>query len=284
MKTKVSYFKNVNDTKPKTIRLAEWLSDTMEPNKERKALILKYRMLKSKRLKLQIPCITVSATFKRKRNLDNIKQLSGLICLDIDRKTNLAADMALVKEIFVKNPSVMYSGYSLGNDGVYVIIKIYKEKKLLKYFNFFKDKLAAVGVNIDESCKDATRLRFFSIDEDAYYNPKATEFKLPKKVKRKKYSKTNASKTDTEKVDAVVKLIEDNAIDITGDYSDWILIAGALNSAFGDGGLAYFQRISKYHRDYKERTTRVKYESCQKMNKCTLSSFFHIATKHGVRY
>ena len=284
-KIKVSYFKNVSDTVPKDYSLDEWLKDTINPPDALKNQVEKYRSSRSKPQKLKIPCITVSATFKTKRNLDNIKKKNELICLDIDKDSNPVADMNAVKEFFKKHPSTLYAGLSVSEQGVYAIIKISEKKDLIKYFEYFRKKLKSVGITIDESCKDYTRLRFFSVDERAYYNPKAKTFEIPKKPKIKKSTfKGNASKNNLDKVEAVVLLIEQNAIDITSSYADWVKIAGSLYNAFGETGRQFFHRISKYHHSYKEKTTDAKFDNCRNMSRVTLSSFFYIADSYGIRY
>lgn len=285
MKIKVSYFKNVSDTVPKDIKLDKWLKDTINPPVLLKRQVEKYRKTRNKAAKLRIPCVTISATFKNKRNLDNIKNNNKLICLDIDRDSNPVADMNAVKEFFTKHKSTMFVGFSVSENGVYVIIKISNKKPLIKYFEYFRDKLKDVGITIDESCKDATRLRFFSVDEKAYYNPNAETFVIPKKPKVKKSKfKGNASKSNLNKVEAVVSLVEQNAIDITADYNDWVKIAGALYNAFGEVGRQYFHRVSKYNHGYKERTADVKFDNCRSMSRITLSTFFYIADSYGIRY
>lgn len=283
---KISYFNNVSDTTPKSIRLEEWLSDTMEPSKKLEKLVSKYRLEGNKKDKLKLPCVTISASFKKYRNLDNIKKRNPLICIDIDKDDNPLLDMDLVKELLSKHPSTLYVGYSVSREGIYAIIKISHVDKLQKYFKHFKKKLSNVGVKIDEKCKDYTRLRFFSIDESAYYNPKAVEYKIPKKVRRNtsKAISAIASKSDTDKVEAVVRLIEKHAIDITIDYNDWIKIGAALCNSFGEGGRDYFHRISRFHHDYKVRDCNLKYSQCSKMNRVKLSSFFYVADSFGIRY
>lgn len=293
-KTKVSYFENVNDTVPKTIILEKWLKQTIKPPKELKQKVLKYRNLQSKSAKLKIPCITVSARFKKVRNLDNIKEKTNLICLDIDRyskksKCNICIDFKKTKELLSQFKSTMFVGYSVSSDGenvsngIYVIIKTHPKDSLSKVFKFYRKKLSRVGINIDESCKDYTRLRFFSYDPSAYFNPDAVAYKIPSQ-KKVKYKAVNASKSDIEKVENVVKLIEENSIDITSDYEDWYRIAGSLYNAFGDNGRQYFHRISKYYPDYKYKKADRKFDGCRNMKNVSLSTFFHIATKHGIRY
>lgn len=287
-KIKVSYFKRASDTVPKKTDLDKWLKNTISPPEDLKKQVEKFRHTKSKSAKLAIPCITISATFKDKRNLDNIIAKNGLICLDIDKDSNPIANMNLVKDFFKKHPSTMYSGFSVSEKGIYVIIKISKEKELIKYFKYFRNKLRTIGINIDESCKDYTRLRFFSVDENAYYNPEAKPFRIPKKVKPKKTNTptndTEASKTNLNKVEKVVQLIEGNAIDITSDYNDWVKIAGSLYNAFGESGRQFFHRVSKYNHGYKFKTADQKFDNCRKMSRLNLSSFFFIANSYGIRY
>ena len=285
-KTKVSYFKNVSDTVPKDFSLDKWLKDTIKPPDLLKKQVAKYRSTRDKSQKLKIPCVTISATFKRKRNLDNIKVKNGLICLDIDKDSNPIADMNLVKEFLKKHPSTVYVGFSVSRQGIYAIIRISEQKPLIKYFEYFKEKLKELGITIDESCKDYTRLRFFSVDEDAYYNPDAKVFVLPKKPKKPKKKKISdlATKGNFNKVEAVVSLIEANAIDITSDYNDWVKIAGALYNAFGETGREFFHRVSKYNHGYKFKDADRKFDNCRNMTRVTLSSFFYIADSYGIRY
>lgn len=284
-KYKVSFFKNVNRTYPKDYSLDRWLKNTIKPPSALKKTVLDYRDKKDKKLKLKIPCVTISATFKDKRNLDNIKKKNGLICLDIDKDDNPVADMLLVIELFKKHSSTLYVGKSVSKNGVYAIIKISKKKPLIKYYNYFEKKLSESGIKIDESCKDYTRLRFFSYDPDAYYNPKANEFKIPKKKKIKKKKFTGkVSKNDYDRVETVVQIIEQNAIDITTEYSDWVKIAGALYNSFGEDGRQFFHRVSKYNHGYQEKHTDSKFNKCMNMTKITLSTFFYIADSYGVRY
>lgn len=297
-KTEISLFSNVTDNVPKKAYLEDWLEQTINPPKSLKKQVNKYRKLGGARLKGQIPCVTISATFKKKRNLSKIKKKNPYIVLDIDRfakskkaTCNLCLDFDMVKEVFKQFPSCMYVGYSVSSDGdrkkdgMYAIIKLKKRTSLNKAFKHFKARLQRIGINIDESCKDYTRLRFFSYDSKAYYNPKAKAFEIPKKRKHKHYKGSGtASKSDREKVEAVISIIESQSIDITSSYEDWYKIAGALYAAFGESGRDYFHRVSKFYPDYSAKKTNRKYSNCANMKRVTLSTFFHIANSYGIRY
>lgn len=297
-KTKISYFEHVGDTVPKEISLKKWLKQTIKPPTELKEKVLKYRRYRSKNLKLSIPAVTISATFKKERNLKDIKNKTNYICLDIDRHAknkrntcNPCIDFDLFKDMMMDFKACLYVGYSVSSDGgefkdgMYAIVRLHEDDSLKRAFKFYRKKLARVGVNLDESCKDYTRLRFFSYDPSAYFNPDAKVFRIPRKakVKRSEISAENRG-NDYEKVLAVISVIESNGIDITSSYDDWYKIAGSLYNAFGENGRDLFHRVSKFHSKYNVKKTDSKFDGCMKMGRLTLSSFFHIATSHGIRY
>ena len=193
--------------------------------------------------------------------------------------------MSKVKSFLSKHPSTLYCGYSASKDGVYCILKIDKKVPLKKYFKYLKNKLSLNGIFIDESCMDITRLRFYSYDPEAFYNKKPLTLRLPKKEKIKKQKfQGNISKDNLHKVESVVRSIEENSIDITSDYSDWVKIAGSLYNTFGESGRAFFHRISRFHPDYKEKSTDRKFDNCRTMRRVSLSTFFYIANSYGIRY
>ena len=291
-KTEISLFNFVQDNVPKKTNLDKWLKSTIKPTSELKEKVLEYRKTGNKKIKESMPCVTISATFKKVRELKRIKKKNPFIVIDIDRNckaknkpSNTCIDMQMVKDLLSKHPSTYYCGRSIGNDGIYCIIKTDGKSSLIKYFKYFKKAFKKHGINIDESCKDYTRLRFFSYDDTAYYNPKAQPFKIPKqkKITAKKFN-GSVSKNDLEKVETVVSLIEKHQIDITSDYNDWIVIAGALYSSFGEQGRSFFLRVSRFYQGYNEKKANRKFDNCMNMRKVTLSSFFHIATSYGIRY
>lgn len=291
--TEISIFANVEDVVPKTMYLESWLANTIHPNDaDLKEKVLKYRETFDPEIKKSLPCCTISATFEGKRSLDNIKKKNRFICLDIDRhskskkrKCNQCVDMLLVKELFMAHPCTLYCGLSVSGDGIYAIIKIEDENKLTDFFNMFDESLSRIGINIDASCKDYTRLRFFSYDPDAYFNPNALQYAAPKEKIPPKLKPTNSySISDAEKVEKIIKVLEDTHMDITQSYEDWVKIGAALYEGFGDTGNDYFHRISSFYPDYDYKATERKWNNCKKMNKIKLDSLFYVASSYGVRY
>jgi hypothetical protein len=286
----ISVFKNAADNVPKDYDLDDWLELIIKPSKRLLSLVETYRNTFNDEDKRKLPGATISANFKDKRNLNNINQKLPFICIDIDRyskKKNKASndcvDMLLVKELFMSHPSCYFAGYSLSGSNIFAIIKLSDPDKLDQYFELLKNKLQLRGINIDESCKDYSRLRFFSYDSEAYYNKKAVPLSLPVKKVYKPQVQSYSS-TDDDKVIKLIEVIKTNTIDITGVYEDWIKIAGALNNSFGENGRYYFHSISQYHPDYTTKKCDDKYDHCSKMNKTTLGSLFKIASDYGVRF
>jgi hypothetical protein len=302
--TLISYFNTAEDTTPKDRSLDEWLKMTISPPENLEALVLKYRETQLRKDKVKIPCITISSRLEGHRNLDSIVEKTGFIAIDIDRfskskkkKSNRCVDMLLVKELFMEHPCCYYSGFSCGGDGVYAIFKIDPEIELIEYFNYFEESLSRVGLNIDESCKDYTRLRFFSIDKEAYYNPNAKVLKIKPKEQEEEKPKEQEPEfkpqtreraaerlSNWEKAKKVVELIEQTSIDITSSYDDWVKIAGALNNEFGHDGNSLFHRLSSFHPDYKWEEVNKKYKQCSNMTKVSFSTFLYIANSYGIRY
>jgi hypothetical protein len=291
--TKISIFSNVSDITPKPFYLEKWLFQTLKPFDDVSEKVKRFRKTFDKSIKESLPCCTVSGSFSGIRNLENIKSKNQLICLDIDRftkskkrKCNTCVDMQLVKEMFMQHPSTLYTGFSCSGDGVYAIMRIYEAEKLAEYFNYFQQKLARIGLNIDEICKDSTRLRFISVDEEGYFNPNAKFLKLPKAEDKLKVSQNPQSqnRSNTDRVEALCNVIEKNTIDITSAYDDWVKIAAALFSEFGDFGSTYFHRISRYHPEYSEKSCDAKFNQSRKMSKVNISSLFYVASIYGVRY
>lgn len=291
MQYQTSIFKDVEDIKPKPYDLEKWLKLTINPPERLKVLVDNYRNSMEQEDKLKIPLITVSSRLKGYRSLDNVEEHLPFICLDIDRWSkrkpcNLCVDMLLVKEMFMNFNFTYYCGFSTSGDGIYAIIKLGEVNRLDKYFKWLQIKLARVGVNIDSSCIDATRLRFFSVDTEAYLNTDAK----PLTVKDKpiltpiKSDGNSGFHTEQSKVERIISKVKSNGIDITASYDDWIKIGAALWNEFGESGRNYFHAVSSLHSDYSQAKCDKKFDNCKKLNKTSIASFYSIAGDYGIMY
>lgn len=290
----VSLFNNVRDVVPKDFSLFEWLQMTKDPPKNYKTLVDNYQNSMLRKDKEKIPCISIHASYHTERMEGNEQKKNNLICIDIDRKENKCIDMQMAKELLCKHPSTLYAGFSVSGEfnGVFAIIVIKENDRLLDYFEYFRNNFQKIGINIDVKCKDYTRLRFFSIDEDSYFNPMAKPFGIEiqeKKIEVEKPKKRTAAEdfaviTNADKVYKIIDVIEHQGIDITSDYNDWIKVGAALAREFGEDGRSMFHRISNKHSKYTIKDCDIKFDSCKKMNKVSFSSLFYIAESYGIRY
>lgn len=292
----VSWYYHVHDTESKDHSLIDWLKMTQNPTKEFLKLVESYRKTLLRRDKEKIPCCTVSARIEGDRNLDNIGHMNDLICIDIDRfskskkkKSNPCINLDLVKELMSQHPSVLYCGFSVsGSDsGMYVIFVLEERDRLEDYFNHFKERFSHIGINIDETCKDYTRLRFFSVDKEAYFNENVVPYSIKPKEPIKspaEATKTTSQRSNEDKVRKMIDIISTHGIDITSSYDDWVSVGAALADEFGESGREMFHEVSRNHPEYNEKSTDFKFNSCLKMHRIKINSFFKIANDYGVRY
>ena len=224
------------------------------------------------------PAVTVSGKFENARKASQLTDHSGFIAMDFD---NIDDIEQLENEL--RTDKYTYSLFrSISGNGLCAIVKIdgKKHKDAFKSLEAYYLKHYSVG--IDPSCKDVSRLRIISYDPNLYLNPESEKFEnyLPKKKGRKPKIKPTFSTDDD--VEYVIKQIEAKRIDITSNYSEWVELAFALYSEYGDSGEEYFHRISQFHPEYDERKTSIKYRSARGGGSVSINTFFHYAKKNGL--
>lgn len=271
LNVEVSWFHSYMDPKPAgTTSLLQWLTNNnYEPTVEA------IRMIKDKAerdaKKALLPAITPSGTFSHRSDQSMLKH-SGFICLDIDHKDNsnlqnffeLKSEMAKIKQ-------VAYCGLSVSGEGFFVLIPIAYPDKHLQHFLALQTVFASFGIQLDEKCKNLSRLRGYSWDPEAYFNHQAIPFTglllpNPKPTPHPKQTYQARPSNDYEKVEQLVRQIEQRGIDITADYNYWFAIACNLASTFGEAGRDFFHRISRFHPEYDPVLCSKKFE--QALRKC----------------
>ena len=65
-----------------------------------------------------------------------------------------------------------------------------------------------------------------------------------------------------EDIENLTRQIEAQALDITGDYSQWLEIGFALKEALGEGGRQYFHRLSRFYHGYSAAEADRQYDKC----------------------
>lgn len=174
---KVSFYKNVRDTKGKILNLKTIIEDVK--NGKYKTVInnLRAERIKKTRTKLKsnLPAFTVSGTFEpSKRKADLIKSHSGLIQIDFDDVKNLDDTLETLK--FDKFTFIAFKSPS--GTGIKLIVKIPpdKEKHLNIFYGLEEYYKKIFDLEIDQSCKDVSRLFFVSYDENLFINDESRVF------------------------------------------------------------------------------------------------------------
>ena len=101
---------------------------------------------KKKELKTRLPAFTPSGLF-RGGAANTLLKLTGLICIDIDRKDNLQVEgYDRLKDQLGRLPYVAFCGRSAGGEGYYAIVPIAQPNKLLLHFRSLQTEFSAMGI------------------------------------------------------------------------------------------------------------------------------------------
>ena len=128
-----------------------------------------------------LPVATISASLTtRDQNVPIEKKLieyKGLVVLDFDD----VPDVEDAKFRASMMPWVWYCGLSVSGRGFIAIVpttnKDYRKHKL--YYAALADEMEKIGLTVDRKCSDVTRVRFLSLDSDAYFHEGCEYYTIP---------------------------------------------------------------------------------------------------------
>lgn len=231
-------------------------------------------------LKMMLPAVTVSGTF-RERKLHGLIKHSGFICMDFD---DLGQKAEPIRESLKQDRFVSGYFYSASGKGLAVLVRIEPHRHTETFEALERYFFETYGLVADIGCKDITRLRFFSYDPDAYLNLTAQCFnKFPKvdKKPKKHYIEVPATKSDIGKIvqQAVMK-----HLDITdGSYAEWQRLAAAI-ATLGETGRDYFHALSQYHPKYDHVQADRKFSNLLNTanGNITIGTFYYFAKRAGL--
>jgi hypothetical protein len=279
---KISLFKSYYDTAPiQSIRFEDFCLVVIEGEYQSEINIIRQEKNKSKRdeLKAKLPAVTISGTFKE-RTRDCQLSHSGMICLDFDLKENpsvrnwnkVVADLSGIV-------NVAFAALSLSGNGVFAVIPLAFPMQHLEQFSALKSDFKFLGLNIDSSCSDVSRLRGITTDPKAYYNPYAESYRRIYKLHYMRQPKNNNSDDCLR----LIKKIITAGIDITSDYRNWYQIGAAIASEYGEAGRDFFHQISMIYPKYYQNECDRQYNNCLKNHKgYTIATLFYYAKQFGI--
>lgn len=232
-----------------------------------------------KYLKSRLPAAAISGVFDPTRKVENLKQHSGLLCIDIDH-VDPDTIMRTLREIDV----VAYASRSIGGQGVFAIIPIAYPDKHTGHFRALQQYFATLGIELDAQCKDVTRLRVISWDSTAFIRDSTAIFMGVYEEPKPVY--TPRTYDYESNPDALRRNIETciSKAPCVG-YNDWITIGRGL-AGLGEEGRAYFHQISCIDPEkYDEVDAEEKFSNLLKTAKFTdIGIFFNKMRDLGVTF
>jgi len=276
----VSLFSGFDKPCPmRTTSLYDWLTKT---NNELQHYIEGVRLCTDKKVRYKLKesfyAITPSGVFSWQNN-DKLVSPSGFISIDID-------DMPpqLAKQKLTVLPFISYIGESVSGNGVWALIPIANVATFSEHFYHIKNyMMESVGIKIDGSCGNLSRLRGYSFDKSAYFNLNAETYTgvyIMPVIERKSFS---GGDNDDRRFSMLLDRLDDTGIDITSSRQDWVKIGIAIAGRYGAAGESYFHRISDKNAGYTQRECSKQYKSFLRSRSCVgMSSIFWIAKGYGV--
>ena len=223
-------------------------------------------------------CLT---TRESSKPLDQrITQYNPLIVLDFDNLPDIEA----AKQTLASLPYIYYAGLSVSGRGLFAIIPIaaadHTQHKT--YFHALEKEMQTLGLTIDKACKDITRLRVISYDENPYINPDCTTYTLYETATPEQDpEETTTEDLESLKLEEHISLWEEQQIPLD-DYDQWITIGMAL-SRLGEPGRQAFHRVSRYSDKYTTEATDKAFDKfLHNTKEITLGSFYYICHINGI--
>lgn len=296
-KIKISLYQGVKDNTGTVVDLMSFLNDRSHEG-EIKHLRSVEDPEERKRIKQNLPCATISGVFNPTRKRDNLQQHSGLIVLDFDAKDNPnVTDWEALKTQCSKVPQIAYCSLSVSGKGVFMIIPLAHPSMHEKQFEALVNDFKSVGLVVDPSGSDVSRLRFVSFDEKPYYNPNAIPYRKieiePQQVRETAIMTSHYMQqpfvydaNDTlAKAEYLCQELEARKIDITQGYYNWLTVGFAL-SELGESGRSLYHMVSSVNSKYKPEETDRKYSECLRTRngEITIATFFAKCSEYGIRY
>lgn len=276
--SKISLFASAKSTIPESvISIEDFLTSVKFGKWKTQIELVRSEPDKDKRkaLKELLPAITASGVFS-KRNQDSLIEHSGFICIDLDNFTD--------KSLLLSDPYTHALFTSVSGGGLAVLVKINpaKHKESFKWLQeyFFK----TYGIVCDLVPSNHASLRFVSYDPECFTNPKSKTAKFlsdkPKKIQ------SLPIYFSEDHVGQMVKEAVSRGINIAESYSEYLTLAFAISSGFGEAGRSYFHALAGVSSKYNSEHADKQYNICLKRpeGKITVGSFYYLLKQAGITF
>ena len=267
----IGVYKNAKSTKRSDIvRLIEFLIPVQNYIKD---TILELRNIKNekrqKEYKMNNLCgVTISAILGENRNTNNVIQYNNVMCVDVDEEDNKELfskfDIEDIKKMIFELDFVYCVCLSCRGKGFYFIVPIPDSRYLEIYYTSMYYYLKRYNIHIDKHCKDVTRIRFGSYDEnilikrdfeikvfdeisEEQINEKKRELESVRRIITHK--KIKSRDEQIQELNRTVDYIIKKGYDTGEHWSEWANIGKYLKT-LGEDGKTMFHRLSEVSSNY----------------------------------
>lgn len=250
--------------------------------------------------------VTISALLGENRTMNNVIQHNNIMCIDVDEEDNkdLFAKYGVeeIKRIIFSLDFVYCACLSCRGKGFYFIVPIPDSKDIEIYYTSMYYKLKKYGITIDKHCKDITRIRFGSYDEnmlikrdceievfeevsEEQINEKKAELEKARQyISRKVIQSRNEQLLYMSRtVDYLIK----KGFDTGEHWAEWATIGKYLKT-LGEDGRILFHRLSETssgYVDYEdvEKNWR-RFNQCQSEDEAFGKFYTMVRNKYGMNW
>ena len=213
---------------------------------------------------------TISATFNKRRVVGDVKEKTGFICIDIDKKDNVNFNANKAKQDVMKLPYVCFTELSCRGEGIWCLIAYNPDNYIGYVFNSLKEEFNSLGYIIDKNCSDITRLRYVSYDDNMLIKK---ECEVYDKIKidecTERYVEGDEwimNKQDLKELVLIIYVLVNYNGYRKDDYNEWLMDGFRLGTVPNkEIGLRLFQMISENSDNYKGyKDVEEKYNECRR--------------------
>lgn len=245
-----------------------------------------------KEAKKQVPAVSPSCIFTGRHKGANVKEHTGILCLDIDGSKNPDIAQPAARARVYADQYTFAGHVSVSGSGICLYVQIEPEQHEAAYLQLEAYYRQAWGVITDPACKNVSRLRFVSYDPAVYRNTEARQF-ITRKQRFNKDRQQARHSVDRPAVqgsgqhfEAILSQILAARYDLTGTQYDWVRVGFAIADGYNEGGRQYFHELSQFHPKYKQAETDGQFTKCLKkrVGGVTMGTFFYMAEQAGFTY
>ena len=211
--------------------------------------------------------------------------MNGLMLVKVFDSDNVGiSDYCDFKREVRKIPYIFYCGRNLDDNGYNIIVRVDNPYRMWEHWEMIRRDFEDCGINIAfDNVSPELATAYASYDPNPYLNWKADSYcKLLPYEERRINEGTGKRFTKRETLNAFLSVldeIERRGIDVTGDYKRWQRILCSIASEFGEDGLEYAHRVSKYYDGYSSNETEREYKKALRYNyeRVRIATFLYYA-------